>query len=67
MPIIKNDQSASWECFININDKTNSWHQYELERYQDVKSLLSDWVPLREEVEKIDKSEESYKMKGYEW
>ena len=67
MPIIKNDQSARWECFININDKTNSWHQYELERYQDVRSLLSDWVPLSEEVEKIDKSEESYKMKGYEW
>ena len=67
MPIIKNDQSARWECFININDKTNSWHQLELERYQDVRSLLSDWAPLREEVEKIDKSEESYKMKGYEW
>tara|TARA_B100001057_G_scaffold165883_1_gene166604 strand:+ start:242 stop:1213 length:972 start_codon:yes stop_codon:yes gene_type:complete len=67
MPIIKNDQSASWECFININDKTNSWHQLELKRYQDVRSLLSDWVPLNQEVEKIDKSEESYKMKGYEW
>ena len=67
MPIIKNDKVASWECFININDKTNSWHQFEQERFQDIRYLLSEWVPLSQEVEKVDIYEESYKMKGYGW
>ena len=36
-------------------------------RNQDIASLLESWVPLKEEIEKIDKREESYRMKGYEW
>ena len=67
MPILKNDKIGSWECFFNINDKTNSWHQLDQERFQDVRSLLTDWVPLSEEIKKIDIAEESHKMKGYGW
>ena len=67
MPIVKNDKTGSWECFVNIDDRTNSWHQFELERYEDIKTILQDWVPLNEELEKADLAEQSFKMKGYEW
>ena len=52
---------------LNIEDRTNSWHQLELERYEDIKTMLQEWVPLIEELEKVDLAEQSYKMKGYEW
>ena len=32
-----------------------------------MKNLLSEWVPLEKEREKVDQAAESYKMKGYEW
>ena len=67
MPIVKDDKTGSWECYINIDDRTNSWHQFEVERYEDTKTILQDWVPLSEELEKADLAEKSYKMKGYEW
>jgi len=67
MPIIKNDKTGNWECFVNIEDRTNSWHQLELERYEDIKTMLQEWVPLIEELEKVDLAEQSYRMKGYEW
>ena len=52
---------------MNVDDKTNCWHKIEQKRNQDIALLLESWVPLKEEIEKIDKREESYKMKGYEW
>ena len=67
MPIFKNQKTESWECFVNIEDRTNSWHQLELERYEDIKIMLQEWVPLIEELEKVDLAEQSFKMKGYEW
>jgi len=66
-PIQKDNQTGRWECFINIDDKTNCWHKIEQKRNQDIAFLLESWVPLKEEIEKIDKREESYRMKGYEW
>lgn len=66
-PIQQNNETGRWECFINIDDKTNCWHKIEKERNQDITSLLESWVPLKEEIAKIDKKEESYRMKGYEW
>ena len=66
-PIVQNNVSGSWECFINIDDRTNTWGHKESERDRDITDLLSDWVPLDEEVEKVDKAVEAYKMKGYEW
>ena len=66
-PIVQNNVSGSWECFINIDDRTNTWGHKESERDRDITDLLSDWVPLDEEVEKVDKAAEAYKMKGYEW
>ena len=61
------NQTGRWECFINVDDKTNCWHKIEQRRNQDIALLLESWVPLKEEIEKIDKREESYRMKGYEW
>lgn len=66
-PIIQDDTSGSWECFINIEDRTNAWEKIEKERDQDVHSLISDWVPLDEEPDRVDHAAESYKMKGYGW
>lgn len=66
-PIQKDNQTGRWECFINVDDKTNCWHKIEQKRNQDIALLLESWVPLKEEIEKIDKREESYRMKGYEW
>ena len=66
-PIVQNNSTGSWECFINIDDRTNTWDQTEKERDQDIKSILSDWNPLEEEPERIDQAAESYKMKGYGW
>ena len=66
-PIQKDNETGRWECFINIDDKTNCWHEIEQKRNQDIVLLLKSWVPLKEEIEKIDKREESYRMKGYEW
>ena len=63
----KNDKTENWECFVNIEDRTNSWHQLELERYEDIKTMLQEWVPLIEELEKVDLAEQSYRMKGYDW
>ena len=67
MPIVKNDKTENWECFVSIEDRTNSWHQLELERNEDIKMMLQEWVPLIEELEKVDSAEQSYRMKGYEW
>jgi len=66
-PIVQNNVSGSWECFINIDDRTNTWGHKESERDRDITDLLSEWVPLDEEIEKVDKTAEAYKMKGYEW
>ncbi len=66
-PIVQNENTGSWECFISIIDTTNSWYQIEKERDQDINSLLLEWVPLEEELERVDQAAESYKMKGYEW
>ena len=66
-PIQKDNETGRWECFINVDDKTNCWHKIEQKRNQDIAMLLESWVPLKEEIEKIDKREESYRMKGYEW
>ena len=66
-PIIQNNVKGFWECFINIDDRTNTWGHKESERDRDITDLLSDWVPLDEEIEKVDKTAEAYKMKGYEW
>ena len=66
-PIQKDNETGHWDCFINIDDKTNCWHEIEQKRNQDIVLLLESWVPLKEEIEKIDKREESYRMKGYEW
>ncbi len=66
-PIQQDKETGSWECFINVDDKTNCWHEIEQERNKDIALLLESWVPLTEEIEKIDKREESYRMKGYEW
>ena len=66
-PIVQNNVSGSWECFINIEDRTNTWGEKESERDKEITDLLSDWVPLDEEVEKVDKVAEAYKMKGYGW
>jgi len=66
-PIVQNNLSGSWECFINIDDRTNTWGQKESERDKEITDLLSEWVPLDEEIEKVDKAAEAYKMKGYEW
>ena len=66
-PIVQNENTGYWECFISINDTTNSWYQIEKERDRDINSLLLEWVPLEKEVERIDQAAESYKMKGYEW
>ena len=66
-PIVQNNVSGSWECFINIDDRTNTWGHKESELDRDITDLLSDWVPLDEEIEKVDKTAEAYKMKGYEW
>ena len=52
---------------INIIDTTDSWFQIEKQRDQDINNLLLEWVPLEEELEKVDQAAESYKMKGYEW
>ena len=52
--------------FINVDDKTNCWYKIEQRRNQDIAYYLKA-VPLKEEIEKIDKREESYRMKGYEW
>ena len=41
--------------------------EIEQKRNEDIVLLLESWVPLREEIEKIDKREQSYRMKGYEW
>ena len=66
-PIQQNNETGRWECFINIDDKSNCWHEIEQKRNQDIIWLLESWVPLKEEIKKIDKREESYRMKGYEW
>ena len=66
-PIVQNNVSGSWECFINIDDRTNTWGHKESERDRDITDLLSEWVPLDEEIEKVYKTAEAYKMKGYEW
>ena len=66
-PIQQDNDTGRWECFINVDDKTNCWHKIEQKRNQDIAFLLESWVPLKEEIEKIDKREESYRMKGYEW
>ena len=66
-PIQQDNDTGRWECFINVDDKTNCWHKIEQKRNQDIAMLLESWVPLKEEIEKIDKREESYRMKGYEW
>ena len=66
-PIQQDNDTGRWECFINVDDKTNCWHKIEQKRNQDIALLLESWVPLKEEIEKIDKREESYRMKGYEW
>ena len=50
--------------FLAFSFKSNKIEQ---ERNQDIALLLESWVPLKEEIEKIDKREESYRMKGYEW
>ena len=66
-PIVQNNVTGSWECFINIDDRTSAWDQTEKERDQDINSILSEWNPLEEETERIDQAAEAYKMKGYEW
>ena len=66
-PIVQNNVTGSWECFINIDDRTNTWDQTEKERDQDIKTILSEWNPLEEEPERIDQAAEDYKMKGYGW
>ena len=66
-PIVQNENTGSWECFISIIDTTNSWYYIEKQRNQDIDNLLVEWVPLEEELERVDQVEESYKMKGYEW
>ena len=66
-PIQQDNDTGRWECFINVDDKTNYWHKIEQKRIKDIAFLLESWVPLKEEIEKIDKREESYRMKGYEW
>tara|TARA_B100001564_G_C20601715_1_gene653040 strand:- start:14 stop:985 length:972 start_codon:yes stop_codon:yes gene_type:complete len=66
-PIQYDNETGRWECFINVDDKTNCWHEIEQKRNQDIFLLLESWIPLKEEIEKIDKREESYRMKGYEW
>jgi len=66
-PIVQNEITGSWDCFINIIDTTDSWYQIEKERDQDINNLLLEWVPLEDELERVDQAAESYKMKGYEW
>ena len=66
-PIVQNEINGSWDCFINIIDTTDSWYQIEKERDQDINNLLLEWVPLEDELERVDQAAESYKMKGYEW
>ena len=66
-PIVQNEITGSWDWFINIIDTTDSWYQIEKERDQDINNLLLDWVPLEDELERVDQAAESYKMKGYEW
>ena len=66
-PIVQNNVTGSWECFINIDDRTNTWDQTEIQRGQDIDTILSEWNPLKEEPERIDQAAEDYKMKGYGW
>ena len=66
-PIVQNNVTGSWECFINIDDRTNTWDQTEIQRGQDIDTILSEWNPLEEEPERIDQAAEDYKMKGYGW
>ena len=66
-PIVQNENSGSWECFISVIDTTNSWYHIEKARDQDINNLLLEWVPLEEELERVNQASESYKMKGYEW
>ena len=46
---------------------TNTWDQTEIQRGQDIDTILSEWNPLEEEPERIDQAAEDYKMKGYGW
>ena len=55
-PIQKDNETGRWECFINIDDKTNCWREIEQKRNQDMSLALESWVPLKEEIEKIDKT-----------
>ena len=66
-PIQQDSETGRWECFINVDDKINCWYKIEQKRNRDIVLLLESWVPLKKEIEKIDKREESYRMKGYEW
>ena len=66
-PIVQNEISGSWECFINIDDRTGAWEKTEKERGQDISDMLFEWVPLDEEPERIDQAAEAHKMKGYGW
>ena len=66
-PIIKDEKTGQWECYLTIDDQTNSWYEFEQNRKKDITHLLSEWVPVKKEVPKIDEVAESYKMKGYEW
>ena len=66
-PIIKDELSGSWECYINIDDRTQAWSALEKTYNDDINNLLLDWLPIDEEIKHINKKDESYKMKGYDW
>ena len=46
-PIQQDNNTGRWECFINVDDKTNCWHKIEQKRNQDIALLLESWVPLK--------------------
>ena len=65
-PIVQNNvqEAGSVLLILRIGQTPG---KKESERDNEITDLLSDWVPLDEEVEKVDKVAEAYKMKGYEW
>ena len=66
-PISRYQESIGWECYINVEDRTDTWKKIEHDRYNDVTSMLDEWTFIDEQVEAPEPVDDAYSQKGWDW
>ncbi len=66
-PISQYQESTGWECYINIQDKTETWKKLERNHHADIKNMLNKWTFVTNQDDVPDPAKEAYSRKGWDW